>query len=133
MSQENVERFRDALIAWNDEDVERCLAAADPAFIFHTSGAFLPHDPVYVGHPGFRAFWRAFHEAWERLDVDIARMEDLDDRVLALMNFDAVGRASGVRVQRQIANLASFERGLIVDLRAYGTWREALRAVGLEE
>jgi ketosteroid isomerase-like protein len=133
MSQENVERFRAAIIAWNGEDLERYLAATDPALIFHTSGAFLPHDPVYRGHAGFRAFWRTFHEAWERLDIDVARMEDLDDRVLALMTFDAVGRGSGVRVQRQIANLATFKRGLIVDLRAYGTWLEALEAVGLAE
>jgi ketosteroid isomerase-like protein len=133
MSRANVERFQAALIAWNNGDVERYLAVTDPALIFHTSGAFLPHDPVYRGHAGFRLFWNTFHEAWERRDLDIVRMEDLGDRVLALLSFDAVGRGSGVRVQRRIANLATFERGLIVDLRAYGTWDEGLEAAGLSD
>ena len=53
-----------------------------------------------------------------RLDIDIARMEDLDDRVLALLSFHAVGRGSGVEVQRDFANLARFADGLIVELRA---------------
>jgi SnoaL-like domain len=81
MSQENVDRMRAALEAWNDGDLDGYLAVADPGLIFHTSGVFLPHDPVYSGHDGFQAFWRTFHDAWEQLDIDISRIDDLDNRV----------------------------------------------------
>ena len=54
MSQENVDRFRAAIVAWNDGDVGRYLAATDPSVTYHTSGAFLPHDPVYRRHAGLR-------------------------------------------------------------------------------
>jgi ketosteroid isomerase-like protein len=133
MSQENVDRMRAALEAWNNGDLDGYLAVADPALIFHTSGVFLPHDPVYRGHDGFHAFWKTFHDAWEQLDIDIARMDDLDNRVLALLSFDAVGRTSGVRVQRKIANVATFADGFIVELRAYRDWQQALKAVGVTE
>jgi hypothetical protein len=36
-------------------------------------------------------------------------------------------------MQRRIANLATFHHHLMVDLRAYGDWNEALDAVGLAE
>jgi ketosteroid isomerase-like protein len=131
MSQENVGRLREALRAWNEGDLDAYLAVTDPALVFRTSGVFLPHDPVYRGRGGFRKFWETFHDSWERLDIDIARMEDLDDRVLALLSFHAVGRGSGVQVQRDFANVATFADGLMVELRAYGGWEEALQAVGL--
>jgi ketosteroid isomerase-like protein len=131
MSQANVDRLRVALEAWNDADLDAYLAATNPDLVFYTSGAYLSHDPVYRGHDGLRKFWETFHDAWERLDIDVARLEDLDDRVLALGTFDAVGRKSGVRVRREFANLARFADGLIVELRAYGGWQEAREGVGL--
>ncbi len=133
MSQENVERFRDALQAWDEDDVERYVAATAPTLTFRTVGPSLPVDPVYQGHDGFRFFWTSFREAWERLTIDVARMEDLGDRVLALLILNAVGHGSGMTVERQIANIATFDNGLIVDLCAYSTWEEALEAAGLEE
>jgi hypothetical protein len=93
----------------------------------------LSHDPVYRGRDGFRKFWDTFHDSWERLNIDIARLEDLDERVLALLSFHAVGRESGVEVHREFANVATFADGLMVELRAYGGWLEALEAVGLRE
>jgi ketosteroid isomerase-like protein len=133
MSLENVDRLREALQAWNDGDLEGYLAVTDPALVFHTSGVFLSHDPVYRGRDGFSKFWETFHDSWERLNIDIARLEDLNERVLALLSFQAVGRESGVEVQREFANVATFADGLMVELRAYGGWLEALDAVGLRE
>lgn len=133
MSHENVDRLRGAVEAWNQGDLEVYLAAIDQNVVFYTSGVFLSHDQVYRGHDGRRKFWETFHDAWERLDIEITRFEDLDDRALALGSFDAVGRVSGVRVQREFANLATFADDLIVELRAYADQMEALKAVGLSE
>jgi ketosteroid isomerase-like protein len=121
------------LDAWNHEDPARYLEIVSPAFVFHTAGVFPSHDAVYRGHDGFLAFWETFHDAWERLDIDIARLEDLGDCVLALLNFRAVGKGSGIEVRRKFANVATFADGLVVDIRAYADWDQALEAVGLRE
>jgi hypothetical protein len=72
-----VDRLRQALKAWNDEDLDGYLAVTDPAL--------------------------------------------------------AAGRESGVEVQREFGNVATFSDGLIVELRTYGGWPEALEAVGLAD
>jgi ketosteroid isomerase-like protein len=134
MSQENAERMRAAYDAWNRQDLAAFLNFFAPAHVFHTSGVFPSHDPVYRGRERLREFWEAFHDAWERVDIKVDRLSDLgDERVLALVNFDAVGRGSGVEVQREFAFLSTFEEGLVVETRSYASQSEALEAVGLSE
>jgi ketosteroid isomerase-like protein len=132
MSQENVDRMREALRAWNAGDLASLLEATDPALVFHTSGIFPSIDPVYRGADGFRKFWIVFHEPWVSLEIDIERLEDLGERVLALLKFHAVGR-DRVEVRRKFANVATFAHGLIVAINAYPEWEQALEAVGLAE
>jgi ketosteroid isomerase-like protein len=132
MSEDNVDRMRVALRAWNAGDLPGLLEATDPALVFHTSGVFPSIDPVYRGADGFRKFWTVFHEPWESLEIDIERLEDLGERVLALLNFHAVGR-DRVEVRMKFANVATFVNGLIVDITAYPDWEQALEAVRLQE
>ena len=133
MSQENVEILRAGYAAWNRQDLDQFLANVSPRVVFHTAGIFPSHDPVYHGHDGIRNFWRIFHDAWARLDIQPSRIEDLDDRVLALIHFEAVGRGSGVEVRRKLAHVLTFENGLVIEVHAYADWAEALKAVGLRE
>jgi ketosteroid isomerase-like protein len=131
MSQENVDRFRGTVEAFNDEDLEAYLAAADSKLLFHPSGVFPSHDSLYLGQENFRAFWATFHNTWERVESTIARLEDIDDRVLALLTFSGVLRETGIRMQRRFASVATFANGLMVELSSYGSWDEGLAAVGL--
>jgi len=134
MSEENVERIRALNDRWNREDLMGVLGFFAPTIAFHTSGVFPSHDLVYRGHDGFRKFWETFHEAWNRLDMEVERLADLgDERVFILVNFDAVGRGSGVQVRRKFAFLYLFEAGLIVEIHAYANQAEGLKAVGLSE
>ena len=134
MSQENVERLRAGYAAWNRADLTGFLEFASTNVIFYTSGIFPSHDSVYRGHDGIRKFWETFHDAWERLDITVSRFEDLgNDQVLALINFEAVGRGSGVEVRRKFAHLLTFDEGLVIEVRAYADWDAALEAAGLQE
>jgi hypothetical protein len=134
MSEENVERLRAAYVAWNHLELGDFLAGIAPGVVFYTSGIFPSHDPVYRGPDGMQRFWETFHDAWERLDIEVARFEDLGgDQVLALIRFEAVGRESGVEVGRKLAHLVSFNEGLVTEIRAYADWDEALEAAGLRE
>ena len=104
-----------------------------PEFEFRPSGRFMDTQRVYRGPAGFVDFWGAFQVAWEEITVSIERMEDLDDRVLTLGTFHGRGGGSGVEVNAEAAWLHTIKDGLIVHLRSFSTWKEALEAAGLRE
>jgi hypothetical protein len=88
---------------------------------------------VYRGREGFVEFWGRFRAAWEEITVSIERIEDLDDRVLTLGTFHGRGGGSGVEVHGEAAWLHTINNDLIVHLRSFATWKEALQAAGLSE
>src|SRR5262249_40757326 len=130
MSEENVEIVRRGIEAWSRGDLDAVAAVLDPDFEFQTSGVFPGLRPLYRGHDGFRTFTDDFRAPWQSLRVEIARVVDAGDRIVALFTFEAVGR-DGVTVQRRAANLFTLREGLAIQIRAYGDWDEALEAVGL--
>jgi ketosteroid isomerase-like protein len=92
MSEENVEVVRKIFDAYNRDDLEGMLARIAPEFEFHPSGRFMDTDQVYRGRAGWTQFWNTFRAAWETNTIEIERMEDLGERVLALGTFHVKGR-----------------------------------------
>jgi ketosteroid isomerase-like protein len=133
MSQENVEIVRRTFDAFNRGDLDGVLDDLAPEYEFHPSGRFMDTQQVYRGRRGFIEFWGAFQAAWEHITVSIERIEDLDDRVLTLGTFHGKGGGSGVEVHAEAAWLHTLKAGLIVHLRSFATWKEALEAAGLPE
>ena len=133
MSQENVEVVRRALDAFSRGDLETILDDLSPAFEFNPSGRFMDTQETYRGREGFVDFWRGFQAAWEEITISIERIEDLDDRVLTLGTFHGKGDESGAEVDGEAAWLHTLQDGLIVHLRSFATWNEALEAAGLRE
>ena len=64
--------------------------------------------------------------------MDIERIEDLGDRVVALIIFRATGR-DGIETARPWAHVVTFRSGEAVLTENYADWEEALEAVGLAE
>jgi ketosteroid isomerase-like protein len=133
MSEENVEIVRRGLDAFSRGDLEGVLDDLAPGFEFHPSGRFMDTQQVYRGREGFVEFWGRFRAAWEEITVRIERIEDLDDRVLTLGTFHGKGGGSGVEVHGEAAWLHTINNDLIVHLRSFATWKEALEAAGLSE
>ena len=133
MSQENVEIVRRGFDAFNRGDLEGVLDDLAPEYEFHPSGRFMDTQRVYRGRDGFVEFWGRFQGAWQDITISIERIEDLDNRVLTLGSFHGRGGGSGVEVQGESAWLHTIKDGLIVHLRSFATWKEALEAVGLSE
>ena len=131
MSQ-NVELVRQGHAAWNKGDMEAMLALLHPDIEFVTSGVFPGLDPVYGGHDGFKKFWRDFRGTWQSLHLAIHELRDCDERVIALVTFEARGR-DGLEVARQTGSVWAFRAGLTVRIENQGDWTKALEAVGLSE
>jgi ketosteroid isomerase-like protein len=133
MSQENLELVRRSFDAFGRGDLEGVLDTFAPEFEFDPSGRFMDTQRVYRGRAGMIEFWERFRAAWDDVRVAIDRMEDLDGHVLTLGDIRGTGTGSGAEVRTEAAWLHTVEDGLIVHLRSFSTWREALEAAGLSE
>ncbi|MQA74527.1 MAG: hypothetical protein GEU88_09350 [Solirubrobacterales bacterium] len=133
MSEENVERYREALEAWNRRDLVWILEQAAPDFEFHTAGIFPGVEPVYRGREGMVEFWTSFiEEPWALLRIEIESVEAAGaERVLALLTFSGTTRESGEEVTTPYAHLAAFRGEEVVRIDAFGAWEDARRAAGL--
>ena len=133
MSEENVELTRQAYEAWNDGDLDWMLDHMTEDFEFRPGLGFSDIDAVIRGKDGWRRFSEMWNEAWEDITVSVERIEDLDDRIVALLTFDGRGRGSGVEVSIRVGHLATVRAGQVSKLTSIAGWDEALEAVGLSE
>jgi ketosteroid isomerase-like protein len=133
MSQENVELARQAYEAWNRGDLDWLLNHMTEDFEFWPGLGFSDMDDVYRGKAGWRRFAETWREAWEEITVRVERIEEVDDRIVALLTFDARGRGSGVEVSLQVGQVATVREGKVAKLVSAPSWGEALEAAGLSE
>ena len=133
MSQENVELTRQAYEAWNRGDLDWFLDHMTEDFEFRPGLGFSDLDAVYRGKEGWRRFAETWREAWEDITVRVERIEDLDDRLVALLTFYGKGRGSGVEVSIHVGQVVTVVEGRVSKLVTFPDWTEALKAAGLQE
>ena len=133
MSQEDVELTRQAYEAWNDGDLDWMLDHMTEDFEFRPGLGFSDIDAVIRGKDGWRRFSEMWRAAWEDITVRVERIEDLNDRVVALLTFDGRGKGSGVEVSIRVGHVATVRKGQVSKLTSIAGWGEALEAVGLRE
>jgi ketosteroid isomerase-like protein len=135
MSEENAEIIRRLYGAFNEGDVDALRegftddAEWRPAFI----GGGIVEGAVYRGPDGMAEFAEMQNETWRSLTADPVTIRDLGNRVLVEVRLDAVGRASGVAVNRTTWNVFELRGGKVAAGRVYPTKAEALEAAGLKE
>jgi ketosteroid isomerase-like protein len=130
MSQENVDRFSEALKSWNRRDLAGVLRIMDPEIQFeHRLAAF--QEGTYVRLEGVSAFLADFAENFDTWEIDCRDVRDLGDTVLALGVNHATGKGSGVETELPFAVVASFSKGRITHYIDFGDKEEALEAAGL--
>jgi len=131
MSQENVDRFLEAVESWNRHDLPGVLQLLDPEIRFeHRLAAF---QGIYVGIEGVKTFLADVAEHFDTWEIDCRDVRDLGDRVLALGTTRATGKGSGVETELPYAVVASFSQGRCTHSIDFGDKEQALDAVGLRE
>ena len=137
MSQENVDRFREATEAFNriaaapGADASGFLRFMDPEIQFEPVQATLQGS--YVGLDGVGAWLADLAEHYQGGHVHYAEIRDLGDRVLALGTLRVTGMGSGIGIEVPVAVVASFRDGLVTHFKDYGDWDRALKVAGLSE
>ena len=132
---DHVERYREALEAWNRRDLVWILEQAAPDLEFHTAQIFPGIEPIYEGREGMVEFWTTFiEEPWALFRLEVESLDDAgDDRVLALITFHGTERDSGEEVTTRYAHLATFRGEEVARIDAFADWDEARRAAGLAD
>jgi ketosteroid isomerase-like protein len=133
MSEQNIEVVRRTVDGWNRNDLEVVLETLDPDVEFHTSGVFPDFDPVYRGREGFAAFWRAIHEPWKELRLNIEQIEHRADCVVLEFRFRATGSGSGAHVDLKFANAITLRDGLQTKIVARRVFEDARKVAGLSD
>jgi ketosteroid isomerase-like protein len=135
MSRENVEIVGRLYTAFNERDVasviEVCAPRVElrPAFI----GGGIVEGAVYQGHAGIREFIAMQDETWASVKANPVTIRDLGDAALVEVHLQAVGRASGIPVDRTTWNVIEIGDGKVARLVVYTTKEEALDAAGRQE
>jgi uncharacterized protein len=129
---EDVELVRSAFEAWNRGDIDEFaeLMAEDLAWL-EVSGRPEGDSSERFGRDRMRRALESLFDAWESYHLEVERIEDVGDRVVAVVREVARGRSSGLEVDGRWGYLVTVEDGLIVRIEAYRDAGQALQVAGL--
>ena len=133
MSQENVERVRGMLSAFNEGDVEAVLAAFDEDCQVEEPPE-MPDRPArgFLGHEGIRE-WMANLRGVAQARFEPRSFMSEDELVFMELGSRGRGEASGVPFEWTTFAVIRLNDGKITRVQAYLDRAEALEAAGLSE
>jgi ketosteroid isomerase-like protein len=134
MSQENVDRTREAVEALNRGDVEAALDGAHPEIEWETLDTF-PDAGTYRGPDEVRGFFASWQSTFRGFRLHLEECVPVgDDQVLAAIRAGGEGAESGAEVESPLFfQLLEFRDDLLFRSRMFRTRGEALEAAGLRE
>ena len=134
MSQENVDRLREAVEAINRRDIDGALNLSHPDIEWQTLDSF-PDAGTYHGPEGVRSFFQTWLDTFKGFRLHLEKCVPAgDQQVLATLRVSGVGAESGVSVESpEFVQLLEFRDDLLIRSRMFQTENEALEAAGLRE
>jgi ketosteroid isomerase-like protein len=129
MSQENVEKTRAFIDAYNRRDFDAAVEHFDPD-IQWVLPAHQRSDSAQ-GTEGVIRFWEGLDETMEELRLDAQEFVDAGDRVAVRLRYYGRGKGSGVEIETEMYHqVTTFRSGVIVRMEYVTSWTEALEAAG---
>jgi ketosteroid isomerase-like protein len=116
---------RRAYAAFAERDYETMAELAVPDFELDLTGRVL-NPATYRGADGLRQFFAEVDELWESMDMQVERLVERGDEVLALLRVNITGRGSGLSLEDRIAQRWTARDGKLVRMRVYGDQQAAL-------
>jgi ketosteroid isomerase-like protein len=132
MSEENVDKARAFIEAYNRRDFDAAVESFDSAIEW-----ILPErqsSDSCQGPGAIKRFWEGLDETFEELWLEPQEFVDAGDRVATRLRHHGRGKLSGAEIDEELYHqVASFRDGWIVRLEYFGEWSEALEAAWLQE
>jgi uncharacterized protein len=129
---DHIKLVESAFEAWNLGDVDAFVdyTSEDVAWL-EVSGRPEGGATERFGRERLRQGLKSLFDAWESYYIDAERIEEVGDRVVAIVREVARGRASGVEVAGRWGYLITVENGEMVRVEAYRDAAQALQTAGL--
>jgi ketosteroid isomerase-like protein len=105
--------------------------APDTEFEFPPAWQAIGMPPSFRGHDGRIEGMNKLFEVWGS-ELEPLYLLDLGDRLLNLGLWHIRGRASGVPLDQELAQLVTLRDGLVIRDQNFTRWEDGLRAAGLE-
>src|SRR2546425_7892724 len=134
MSAENVEVVRENIeaISASGFDPEVAALRLHPEVRIHSPSEWLGSE-LYEGGEGLAIVLAEWRSTFDDLRVEIERLIDEGDRVIALLEVHGNSKSSEVEVEWRLGYIATnFSDGLPREIRWFMSWEKALAAAGLE-
>ena len=103
------------------------------ASLWEPAGVFPGLGHRYLGREGMRRFWADFKEPWERIEIEIEELRQIEQgSVLCRLRFRARGR-EGIEVEQPFTNHLLVRDGMLKHFQGYTDWDEALAELGFPQ
>jgi ketosteroid isomerase-like protein len=130
MSQENVEKAREFITAYNRRDFDAAVESFDPEIEW-----VLPprqRSDSCRGPDEVKRFWQGLDETFDELRLEPQEFVDAGDQVATRLRHYGRGKRSGIEINEELYHqVATFRDGRMVRIEYFGEWSEALKAAGL--
>jgi ketosteroid isomerase-like protein len=127
MSQENVDKARAFIDAYNRRDFDAAVESFDPEIDW-----VLPaHQSSDSGRgpDEVRRFWEGLDETFEELRLDPQEFVDDGDQVATRLRYYGRGKGSGIVVEGELYHqVVTFRDGRMVRIEYFTDWDQALEA-----
>jgi ketosteroid isomerase-like protein len=132
MSQQNVDKTREYIEAYNRRDFDAAIRHFDPDIEW-----VLPEhqrSDSAIGTRGIIRFWEGLDETFDELRLQPQEYVDAGDRVATRLRHFARGKGSGLELDAELYHqVTTFRDGTIVRIEYVTTWEEALEAAGIDD
>jgi ketosteroid isomerase-like protein len=115
-----------------EDDTVGILELVDPGVVWLGTHGGLDAHRVVRGSDGFLKYMQEIEQAWERFEVEVERVIESDDVVVAFLRETARGRGA-IDVENETATVFKVRDGKIAEVKGYLDRDEALEAVGLRK
>jgi ketosteroid isomerase-like protein len=132
VSQQNVDKTREYIEAYNRRDFDAAIRHFDPDIEW-----VLPEhqrSDSAIGTRGIIRFWEGLDETFDELRLQPQEYVDAGDRVATRLRHFARGKGSGLELDAELYHqVTTFRDGTIVRIEYVTSWEEALEAAGIDD
>jgi ketosteroid isomerase-like protein len=131
VSEEALDLAREFFVYVANNDLDALVGLLDERVLWLGTRGGLDEEQVLRGPEAVRRYFEEIREPWERFEIEVERLMESGDAVVALMRESGRARHGGPEIKNETASVIRVRDGKIYEMRGYLDRDEALRAAGL--